>query len=96
MTRLLKGFEQRIGCRFRHRFSGFDHHHAAFGLHRLTRKKAAHSSDLLQAQLRRGPTTQTGLFCFSTAEQTTLVLKGGFHPEQIRMVAFEQATPLTW
>ena len=61
----------------------------------MPRQKPTDRSNLLQSQLGRGAATESSLFRLIAGVQTPLVLKGGLHPEQIRVVALEEPPPLT-
>ena len=94
-SRLLKGFEQRIGGSLSHRLGAVEHHQAARGLHRPTRQKARHVTDLLETQLGRCASCHPLLQGPGGRHQLALVLIGGLHPEHVGVVALSQAPPHT-
>ena len=94
MAGFLQRFQQGIGRCLSHRFGGFHHHHAALRLHRLPRQTTTDVADLLQPQLGRSATAEPYLLGFGTGQQTALVLRSGFHPKQVGMIALQQASTL--
>ena len=92
MAGFLQRFQQGIGRSFRHRLSSLNHNHPALRLHRLPGKTASDVADLLQAQLGRSAAAEPRLLGFGAGQQTALMLIGGFHPEQVGVIAFQQAS----
>ena len=78
MAWFLQSFQQGVCRCLRHRFGGFNHHHASLGLHGLPCQTAANVSNLLQPQLWRGAAAEPRFLGFGAGQQTALMLIGGF------------------
>jgi hypothetical protein len=95
VARLLQRFKQSVRRSFRHSFGGLNHHHSTGGLHGLAGKRATHTTNLLEPQLRRRSAAHASINCLIAREKTTLMLKGGLDPDQVWMIALLKTTPCT-